>query len=310
VLSLMQALKTFRGLKNPDWCPGCGDYGILSALTMALSELKLDPSKVAIIGGIGCSGKTPHYVFANGVHTLHGRAIPYAMGIRLANPELTVVVTGGDGDLLGIGVGHFVSLGRRNIDLTILVFNNQVYGLTKGQASPTLPRNVKTKALPKPNLQEAIDPVRLALASGYTFVARGFAYDVPHLKELIKKAILHKGSAVIDILQPCPTYNDVYTKEYYASRIVKLETLGNWDPVVKKPEEVEEKIMNAWEKSTFPGDKIYIGVFYQNELVPTYEERLLSRIPSYLKFPPAKIPVSIDGRPVFSVSHIVSQRLM
>ena len=309
-MSLMQALKTFKAPKNPDWCPGCGDYGILSALTMALSELKLDPSKVVVVGGIGCSGKTPHYVFANGVHTLHGRAIPYAMGIRLANPELTVVVTGGDGDLLGIGVGHFVSLGRRNIDLTILIFDNQVYGLTKGQAAPTLPRDVKTKALPKPNIQDSLNPIKLALASGYTFVARGFAYDVPHLKELIKRAILHRGSAVVDILQPCPTYNDVFTKEYYVSRVTKLETLSDWDPVVRSPEEANTKIIRAMEKADFPGDKIYIGVFYQNELVPTYEDRISARIPGYLKYPPAKIPVSVDGRPLFSVSHIINRRLM
>ncbi|MEL9929313.1 MAG: 2-oxoacid:ferredoxin oxidoreductase subunit beta [Sulfolobales archaeon] len=305
----MQSLKTFRSGKSPDWCPGCGDYGILSALTGALSDLKLDPSKLVIVGGIGCSGKTPHYVFGNGVHTLHGRAIPYATGIRIANPELTVIVTGGDGDLLGIGVGHFVSLGRRNIDMTVLVFNNQVYGLTKGQASPTLPRGVKTKALPKANIQDAINPVKLALASGYTFVARGFAYDVPHLKELIKRAILHRGSAVIDILQPCPTYNDVYTKEYYLQRIVKLETLDGWDPVVRSEEEREEKIEKAFRYAEW-GEKIYIGLFYQNELVPTYEDRLAQRIPGYLKYPPAKIPISVDGRSIFSVSHIVNQRIL
>ena len=303
------SLKTFRAPKNPDWCPGCGNYGILSALTTALSELKLDPSKVVIVGGIGCSGKTPHYVFANGVHTLHGRAIPYATGIRLANPELTVIVTGGDGDLLGIGVGHFVSAGRRNIDMTILIFNNQVYGLTKGQASPTLPRGVKTKALPRPNIQDAINPVRLALASGYTFVARGFAYDVPHLKELIKKAVLHKGSAVIDILQPCPTYNDVFTKEFYTQRIMKLDNLKDWDPVVRAPEEADEKMLKAWEKASW-GDKIYIGVFYQNELVPTYEDRVSERIPLYKKYPPAKIPISVDGKPLASISHIIQPRII
>ncbi|MEZ0290257.1 MAG: thiamine pyrophosphate-dependent enzyme, partial [Sulfolobales archaeon] len=186
---------------------------------------------------------------------------------------------------------------------------NQVYGLTKGQASPTLPRGVKTKALPRANIQDAINPIALALASGYTFVARGFAYDVPHLKELIKRAILHKGTAVIDILQPCPTYNDIYTKEYYLQRIVKLETLSDWDPVVRSESEREEKIKRALDFSWW-GEKIYIGVFYQNELVPTYEERISQRIPGYLKYPPAKIPISIDGRSLMSVHHIVSQRLL
>jgi len=156
-----------------DWCPGCGDFGIVAAMYRAFSELDLPPEKTVIVSGIGCSGKTPHFVKVNGVHTLHGRAIPFATGIKLANPELTVIVNGGDGDLLGIGVGHFVALGRRNIDLTIILHNNTVYGLTKGQASPTLRRGLRPKALPKPNIQDAVNPISLALASGFTFVARG-----------------------------------------------------------------------------------------------------------------------------------------
>lgn len=306
---MAQLQQLFRSGLSPDWCPGCGDYGILNAAIMALSELKLDPSKVAVIGGIGCSGKIPHYINANGVHTLHGRAVPFAMGIKLANPELEVIVFGGDGDQLGIGVGHFVSVGRRNIDMTIVIHNNQVYGLTKGQASPTLPRGVKTKALPKANIQDAVNPVRLALASGYTFIARGYAYDVPHLKEILKRAIQHKGLAVVDVLQPCPTYNDVYTRDVYAQRIVKLESLPGWDPVVRSPEEAEEKAKRAWDLAAW-GDKIYVGVFYHNPLVPTYEERIAERIPAYLKFPPARLPISVDGRPLMSVDRILSTRIV
>jgi 2-oxoglutarate ferredoxin oxidoreductase subunit beta len=306
---MAQVQQLFKSNINPDWCPGCGDYGILNAAIMALGELKLDPSKVVIVGGIGCSGKIPHYINANGVHTLHGRAVPFALGIKLANPELEVIVFGGDGDQLGIGVGHLVSVGRRNPDMVIVIHNNQVYGLTKGQASPTLPRGIKTKALPRANIQDPVNPIRLALASGFTFVARGYAYDVPHLKEIFKKAIQHKGLALVDVAQPCPTYNDVYTREIYAKRIVKLESLPGWDPVVRSPEEAEEKAKRAWELAEW-GEKIYIGVFYQNPLVPTYEERLSERIPLYMKFPPAKLPIEIDGRPLMSAERILAPRMV
>ncbi|MET1127702.1 MAG: 2-oxoacid:ferredoxin oxidoreductase subunit beta, partial [Thermoproteota archaeon] len=238
-----------------DWCPGCGDFGILAALQSALASLNLKPWEVAIVSGIGCSGKTPHYIYANGVHTLHGRAIPFATGLKLANPNLTVIVTGGDGDLLGIGAGHFVALGRRNVDITVIIHDNQVYGLTKGQASPTLPSGVKTKALPKPNIQDAVNPLALALASGYTFVARGYAMDAKHLAWLIAEAVKHPGAAVIDVLQPCVTYNDVYTAQWYRSRVYKLEEEEGWDPVVRDPSEREEKLSRALAKAFEWGDR-------------------------------------------------------
>ncbi len=307
----MALMQTYKSNLNPDWCPGCGDYGILNAALMAFAELKLDPYKTVVVGGIGCSGKIPHYFNVHGVHTLHGRAVTFASGLKLANPELTVVVFGGDGDQLGIGVGHFVSVGRRNIDITIIIHNNQVYGLTKGQASPTLPRGIKTKALPMPNMQDPINPVRLALASGYTFVARGYAYNVQHLKEVIKKAIQHKGLSVVEVLQPCPTYNDVYTKEVYAQKVAYLEKeFPDWDPVVKSPEEASDKIKRAWDLSDLYGDKIYAGVFYQNPHVPTYEERIANRIPGYLKIPPAKVPIQVNGKPIASVEHILKPRMV
>ncbi len=271
-----------------DWCPGCGNFGITTAIYRALAELGLEPSKTVIVSGIGCSGKTAHFVNVNGVHTLHGRAIPFATGIKLANPSLEVIVHGGDGDLLGIGAGHFVALGRRNLDITVIMHNNGVYGLTKGQASPTLRRGLKTKALAKPNIQDAVNPIALALASGYTFVARSYALDTKHLVETVKKAIQHRGSAFIDVLQPCVAYNDILTMHYYRDRIYRLEDEG-WDPLVREPseEEAEEKISRAWEKSMEWNDRIPIGVFYQNPHVPTFEERLAERMPEYLDNPPA-----------------------
>lgn len=306
-----------------DWCPGCGDFGILSAVQMALAEMNVDPDNVAVVSGVGCSSKTPHFINAYGVHTLHGRSLPFATGIKLSNPGLEVICCGGDGDGLGIGAGHFVNSGRRNVDMAYMIFDNGVYGLTKGQASPTLKLGMKTKALPMPNINQGINPLMLALAAGYTFVARGYAYDVRHLKELIKRAIQHKGFAFLDVLQPCPTYNDILTKDYWAGegllevdlggrpvpRTYKLEETG-FEGVVKtlETEEMEEKIKQAMMKSFEFGDHTPIGVFYQNEHIPTYEERLAQRIPGYLKNPPGRQEISrSDGTPAAIVGKLLDE---
>ena len=296
------ALKTsdFKTDVFVDWCPGCGNFGILAALQMALAELGLEPHRVVLVSGIGCSGKPPHFVKTYGVHTLHGRTLPFAQGIKVANPELEVIAMGGDGDGLGIGAGHFVNAGRRNVDMTYLIHDNAVYGLTKGQASPTLKLGLKTKSLPKPNINEAVNPIALALMAGYTFVARAYAYDTKHLKEIIKQAIKHKGLAFVDILQPCPTYNDINTKEWYAgedridsqtgksqSRLYKLDEIG-FDPLVHDSAEELSKKMAAIVKAQEWDDRIPIGVFYKNELTPTFQERISKRIPFYLSNPPAK----------------------
>jgi 2-oxoglutarate ferredoxin oxidoreductase subunit beta len=284
----------------PDWCPGCGDYGILSALQMALAELNLEPHNVVVVSGIGNAGKTPHFLKVNGVHTLHGRLLPFAMGIKVANPHLEVIGVGGDGDGLGIGVGHFVNAGRRNIDMTYLLYNNGVYGLTKGQASPTLKLGMQTKSLPKPNINEAINPVALAVASGFTFVSRSYAFDVMHLSRTIKQAIEHKGLALVECLQPCPVYNDINTKDWYAGedrkdpatgkpqpRLYKLEDRG-FDPNVRESSELFKKKVAALDKAEEWGDKIPIGVFFKNELEPTFQDRITQRIPYYLANPPGK----------------------
>ncbi len=287
-----------------DWCPGCGNFGILAAMQMAFAELGLESHRIVLVSGIGCSGKPPHFIKAYGVHTLHGRTLPFAQGIKLANPELEVIAVGGDGDGLGIGAGHFVNAGRRNVDMTYLMHDNGVYGLTKGQASPTLRLGLKTKSLSKPNINEGVNPIALAVMTGYTFVARGYAYDTKHLKDIIKHAIQHKGLAFVDILQPCPTYNDINTKDWYAgmdrmdpktgkpqSRLYKLDETG-YDPVVHEPNEDFKKKMAALEKAQEWGDKIPLGIFYQNELIPTFQERLAQRISFYLSNPPAKQKIS------------------
>jgi 2-oxoglutarate ferredoxin oxidoreductase subunit beta len=282
-----------------DWCPGCGDFGIMNGVQMALSELDLEPHQVVLVSGIGCSGKEPHNVKANGVHTLHGRSLPFATGIKLANPNLEVIAIGGDGDGLGIGAGHFVNLGRRDLDMTYIIHNNGVYGLTKGQASPTLRRNLQTKALPKANINEPVNPIGLALVSGYTFVARSYAYDVRHLRDMIVQGVRHKGLAFIDCLQPCPTYNNIHTKAWYSgedrkdesgkpqSRLYKLDEEG-FDPIVKNWDEDFNKKAAALQKGQEWGDRIPIGVFYKNELEPTFQERYSERVPFYISRPPAK----------------------
>jgi 2-oxoglutarate ferredoxin oxidoreductase subunit beta len=271
----------------------------MNALQMAFAELGLQPHQVVMVSGIGCSGKEPHNVKTYGVHTLHGRTLPFSLGIKLANPDLTVVAIGGDGDGLGIGAGHFVNAGRRNLDMTYIIHNNGVYGLTKGQASPTLRRNQKTKALPRPNINEPVNPIALAVTAGFTFAARSYAFDLMHLKEMIKLAVQHKGLALVECLQPCPTYNDITTKDWYngedrkdpngkpQSRLYKLDS-ESFDPIVKTWDEDFQKKMAAMTRTQEWGDKIPIGVFYKNELEPTYQDRITQRIPFYPQNPPSK----------------------
>ena len=298
-----------------DWCPGCGDFGIVNAIQMALAEMEIPRHKAALFSGIGCSGKTSHYVNVYGIHTLHGRVLTFAQGAKLAHPEMTVVAAGGDGDGLGIGAGHFVAAGRRNIDMTYIIFDNGVYGLTKGQASPTLKLGEKTKSLPTPNTNYNVNPIGLAVASGFTFVARGYSYDVRHLKDLIIAAVKHKGLAFLDVLQPCPTYNDINTRDWYAgkdeaqeamerhSRIYKLEDTG-YDPVVHYSEESElnEKLSQALIKSLEWGTKIPTGIFYKNEIITPYSGRIEDKIPNYVENPPAEQNISKHGKPITDVS--------
>ncbi len=301
----------------------CGDFGILNAVQMALAELDLEPHRVAVFSGIGCSGKTPHYINTYGIHTLHGRVLPYATGAKLANPDLTVIAVGGDGDGLGIGAGHFVNAGRRNVDITYILHNNGVYGLTKGQASPTLKLGVQTKSLPQPNINQGVNPLMIALAAGYTFIARSYAYDIKHLVSVIKQAIAHNGSAFIDVLQPCPTYNDINTREWYGGedrkdpqtgkplpRVYKLEEQG-YDPLVRpgmSDAEIAEKLNKFIEKALEWGDRIPIGIFLKNETVPSYEDRILQRIPFYREMPPAKQTIADElGRPAIDLTKFLEE---
>jgi 2-oxoglutarate ferredoxin oxidoreductase subunit beta len=313
-------LADFKTPVHNDWCAGCGDFGILNAIQMSLYELEISPHQAAIFSGIGCSGKTPHFINTFGIHTLHGRVLPFAQGAKLANPNLKILAVGGDGDGLGIGSGHFVNSGRRNIDLTYIIYNNGVYGLTKGQASPTLKLGMKTKSLPQPNVNDSINPIALACISGFTFIARGYSYDIKHLKEIIKKGIEHSGLSFIDVLQPCPTYNDINTKEWYQSftldennpsiripKIYKLEEEG-YNGVVDNDEESSNKIIKAIEKSKEWESRIPVGVFYENKKTPTYEERLQSRIENYRSYPPALQTIKDEnGNPNINIDRLIDE---
>jgi 2-oxoglutarate ferredoxin oxidoreductase subunit beta len=257
----MVSLRDYTGLA-PAWCPGCGNFGILKALQQALVELGLEPYQVLVVSGIGQSGKLPHYMKCNTFNSLHGRPVPPAIGAKIANPELMVIAVSGDGDGYGEGGNHFLHAMRRNHDITYLVHNNQVYGLTKGQASPTSDKDYVTKTTPH-GAPMPVNPLALAVAGGSTFVARGFAGDTEQLSEIIKAGITHRGFALIDILQPCVSFNHKNTYKWYQERVYKIDETGH-DPKDK---------MQAFTLAQEWGDRIPTGVIYREER-PTFEELL------------------------------------
>ena len=247
--------KDFKGNVDPDWCAGCGDFGVLSCLQKASAELGLQPHQMLIVSGIGCSSNFPGYFNAYGMHTLHGRALAVATGAQLANHELTVVVTGGDGDGYGIGGNHFTHTARRNVDLTYVVMNNQIYGLTTGQVSPTSCVGMKTKSTPFGSVELPVNPITSAIMNGATFVARAFSGDGKHMIELMKKAIEHKGFALLDIFSPCVTFNHDNDYSFFRERIKKLEDEGH---------DVSDW-KSACEKALLWDDTIYTGLFLQKD---------------------------------------------
>lgn len=252
-----------KGKVDPDWCPGCGDYGVLAALQKALVELQIPNHNVAVVSGIGCSSNLPGFINTYGMHTLHGRSLPVATGLKLANHELTVIATGGDGDGFGIGGNHFMHTMRRNVDILYMVMDNQIYGLTTGQTSPTSRLGMKTKSMPFGNIESPINPINLALTAGATFVARGFSGEQKHLTELIKQGIQHKGFSFIDVFSPCVTYNKDNTYQWFRPRVKKLEEDSTYDAT---------EWVAAVERSLVWGEEIPIGKFFERTDVPTLHE--------------------------------------
>ena len=257
----MVTVNDYKGIEST-WCPGCGDFGILSAVKSALVELGLEPHQVLMVSGIGQSGKLPHYMKCNTFNSLHGRPVPPAVAAKTANPKLTVISVSGDGDGYGEGGNHFIHAMRRNHDITYLVHNNQVYGLTKGQASPTSDAGFVTKTTPH-GAPSPVSPLALAIVTGAAFVARGYAGDVKHLSGLIKEGITSKGFSLVDILQPCVSFNHKNTYEWYRERVYKLDDEKGYDP--------SDKIA-ALEKAMEWGDRIPTGILYRQER-PTFEEQ-------------------------------------
>ena len=250
----------FKGKVDPDWCPGCGDFGVLAAIEKALVELQIPNHNVVILSGIGCSSNLPGFINTFGMHTLHGRAVAVATGLKLANHELTVIVTGGDGDGFGIGGNHFVHSMRRNVDLLYIVMDKQFYGLTTGQTSPTSRMGMKTKSMPFGNIEAPVNPISLALAAGATFVARGFSGEQKHLTELIKQGIQHQGFSFIDVFSPCVTYNHDNTYQWFRPRVKKLENDLAYDPA---------DWTAAMQKSLLWDEEIPIGKFFERTDVPS-----------------------------------------
>jgi len=245
------------------WCPGCGNFGILSAMKQAFVDLGIPPKKLLIVSGIGQAAKTPHFLKCNAFHSLHGRALPIATGAKIANHNLTVVVNSGDGDCYGEGGNHLINAIRRNIDITLLVHNNMVYGLTKGQASPTSELGMVTKIQHHGVISAPLNPISFTLSLGATFVARAFSADADQLSSIIQAGVKHKGFSIIDILQPCVSFNHVNTHSWYKSRVYDLG----------KTDYAPDNWLKAMEISQQWGDKIPTGIIFQKD-APSFTDHI------------------------------------
>jgi len=239
----------YRTEYNPNWCPGCGSYGVLRAITLAFQELGIRNEEIVLLSGIGCNGRFPHNFRTYGFHTLHGRVLPIAQGINIANPELSVIGIAGDGDAFAIGGGHIPHTARRNPDITYIVLDNQIYGQTKGQPSPTTQIGYKTKVTPQGNQEQPLEVSKLALAYGVSFLARGFAGKVNHLAYIIAEGIKHQGFAFIHVLSPCPTYHDTWKE--YQSRVVEIGS------------EYDNTSLDAANKLLGEREKIPVGIIFK-----------------------------------------------
>lgn len=275
----MATVQEFRGAK-PTWCPGCGDFAVLQALQTALANTGRDPHETAVVSGIGCSGKTSQYLKSYGFHGLHGRAIPAATAIKLVNHRLTVIATGGDGDGYGIGLSHSLHAMRRNIDITYIVMDNNIYGLTTGQMSPTSAKGFKSKTSPSGSAEDPVRPLEMALAAGASFVAQGFSGEAKHLARLFEEGINHEGFSLINVFSPCVTFNKVNTYEWFRSRLVNIEEMEGFD--------VTDKYSAA--RLIGEHDGLVIGVVHREER-PVYHNTL----PAVSETPIAQMNIDLSA---------------
>jgi len=260
----LATFKDFRNNVKPNWCPGCGDFSVQAAIQRAAANVGLTPDELAVVSGIGCSGRISGYINSYGFHGIHGRSLPIAQGVKMANKDLTVIASGGDGDGFAIGMGHTIHAIRRNLDITYIVMDNQIYGLTKGQTSPRSDAGFVTKSTPQGSIESALSVMEMALTAGATFVAQSFSTDLKDLTALIEAGINHKGFSLINVFSPCVTYNKVNTYDWFKENLTKLANVEGYDPTNK------ELAMQTLMKN----NGLVTGLIYQNLEQPSYQEQL------------------------------------
>ncbi|MFP3124030.1 MULTISPECIES: 2-oxoacid:ferredoxin oxidoreductase subunit beta [Bacillaceae] len=276
----MATFKEFRNDVKPNWCPGCGDFSVQAAIQRAAANAGLEPEQMAVVSGIGCSGRISGYINSYGFHGIHGRALPIAQGVKMANRDLTVIAAGGDGDGFAIGMGHTIHAIRRNIDLTYIVMDNQIYGLTKGQTSPRSSSGFKTKSTPQGSIEPALSVMEMALTAGATFVAQSFSSDLKELTQIIEAGINHKGFSLINVFSPCVTYNKVNTYDWFKENLKRLSTVEGYDS--------SNRMMAM--QTLMENDGLVTGIIYQNKQQPSYQEL----IKGYSEQPLSQANLSLD----------------
>lgn len=259
----MATFKDFRNTVKPNWCPGCGDFSVQAAIQRAAANVGIEPHELAVVSGIGCSGRISGYINSYGFHGIHGRALPIAQGLKMANRNLNVIASGGDGDGFAIGMGHTIHALRRNIDITYVVMDNQIYGLTKGQTSPRSAAGFITKSTPGGAIEPSLKPLEVALTAGATFVAQGFSTDIKELTALIEAGIQHKGFSFINVFSPCVTYNKVNTYEWFKEHLVKIGDIEGYDPTNR----------NQALSTVMANEGLVTGIIYHDTETPSYQEK-------------------------------------
>ncbi len=270
----MATFKEFRNNVKPNWCPGCGDFSVQSAIQRAAANVGLEPEDLAIVSGIGCSGRISGYINAYGFHGIHGRSLPIAQGLKMANRDLTVIASGGDGDGFAIGLGHTIHAIRRNMDITYIVMDNQIYGLTKGQTSPRSGEGFKTKSTPEGSIESTLAPLELALSAGATFVAQSFSSNLKQLTHVIEEGIKHEGFALINVFSPCVTFNKINTYDWFKEHVIDLAEIEGYDPSNRMM--AMNKLMESKGMIT--------GIIYQNKERKSYADL----VPGFRKEPLVK----------------------
>jgi 2-oxoglutarate/2-oxoacid ferredoxin oxidoreductase subunit beta len=272
--------KDFRNNVKPNWCPGCGDFSVQAAIQRAAANVGLEPDQLAVVAGIGCSGRIAGYINSYGFHGIHGRSLPIAQGVKMANRDLTVIASGGDGDGFAIGMGHTIHAIRRNIDITYIVMDNQIYGLTKGQTSPRSEAGFVTKSTPNGSIESSLSVMEMALTAGATFVAQSFSTDLKELTALIEAGINHKGFSFINVFSPCVTYNKVNTYDWFKENLTKLGNVEGYD--ANSREMAMQTLMEH--------NGLVTGLIYQNTEKKSYQES----INGYSETPLSAAQLSID----------------